>query len=125
MRAMVLHGPGALALDEVVRPPVAPNHVLVRVTHSGICGTDYKIYSGAIPVGYPRVMGHEMTGEVVDPGDTAFKTGDTVIIDPELYCGVFFHCRIGQPHLCPTEKLMGRDPAGGFAEYVTAPATNV
>jgi threonine dehydrogenase-like Zn-dependent dehydrogenase len=49
MKAMVLHGPGELTLGEVGRPPVEPNHVLVRVTHSGICGTDYKIYSGAIP----------------------------------------------------------------------------
>jgi len=125
MKAMVLHGPGELALGDIGRPPVAPNHVLVRVTHSGICGTDYKIYSGAIPVGYPRVMGHEMTGEVVDPGDTAFKVGDAVIVDPELYCGVCFHCRIGQTHLCPRGQLIGRDTDGGFAEYVTAPTTNV
>jgi 2-desacetyl-2-hydroxyethyl bacteriochlorophyllide A dehydrogenase len=125
MKAMVLHGPGALALDEIGRPPVESNHVLVRVTHSGICGTDYKIFSGAIPVGYPRVMGHEMTGEVVDPGDTSFAVGDHVIVDPELYCGVCFHCRIGQTHLCPKGKLIGRDTDGGFAEYVTAPTTNV
>ena len=125
MKAMVLHGPGELTLGEVGRPSVEPNHVLVRVTHSGICGTDYKIYSGAIPVGYPRVMGHEMTGEVVDPGDTSFTVGDHVIVDPELYCGVCFHCRIGQTHLCPKGKLIGRDTDGGFAEYVTAPTTNV
>jgi L-iditol 2-dehydrogenase len=125
MKAMVLHGPGELTLGEVGRPPVEPNHVLVRVTHSGICGTDYKIYSGAIPVGYPRVMGHEMTGEVVDPGDTSFTVGDHVIVDPELYCGVCFHCRIGQTHLCQKGKLIGRDTDGGFAEYVTAPTTNV
>ena len=125
MKAMVLHGPGELALGDVGRPPVETNHVLVRVTHSGICGTDYKIYSGAIPVGYPRVMGHEMTGEVVDPGNTSFAVGDHVIVDPELYCGVCFHCRIGQTHLCPKGQLIGRDTDGGFAEYVTAPTTNV
>jgi len=125
MKAMVLNGPGELALGDVARPPVESNHVLVRVTHSGICGTDYKIYSGAIPVGYPRVMGHEMTGEVVDPGDTSFNVGDHVIVDPELYCGICFHCRIGQTHLCPKGKLIGRDTDGGFAEYVTAPTTNV
>jgi L-iditol 2-dehydrogenase len=125
MKAMVLNGPGDLALGDVARPPVESNHVLVRVTHSGICGTDYKIYSGAIPVGYPRVMGHEMTGEVIDPGDTSFNVGDHVIVDPELYCGVCFHCRIGQTHLCPKGKLIGRDTDGGFAEYVTAPTTNV
>jgi 2-desacetyl-2-hydroxyethyl bacteriochlorophyllide A dehydrogenase len=122
---MVLRAPGELALDDLARPALEPHHVLVRVTHSGICGTDYKIYSGAIPVGYPRVMGHEMAGEVVDGGDTRFTAGDTVIVDPELYCGQCFHCRIGQTHLCPNGMLIGRDTDGGFAEYVVAPASNV
>jgi 2-desacetyl-2-hydroxyethyl bacteriochlorophyllide A dehydrogenase len=98
----------------------------VRVTHSGICGTDYKIYSGAIPVTYPRVMGHEMTGEVVDAGDSAaVRAGDRVIVDPELYCGACFHCRIGQTHLCPRGMLVGRDMNGGFAEYLAAPSSHV
>jgi 2-desacetyl-2-hydroxyethyl bacteriochlorophyllide A dehydrogenase len=48
-----------------------------------------------------------------------------VIVDPELYCGACFHCRIGQTHLCPKGQLIGRDTNGGFAEYVTVPATNV
>ena len=68
MRAMVLTAPGQLVLDEVARPSPAANDVLVRVTHSGICGTDYKIFKGAIPVSYPRIMGHEMAGEVVEAG---------------------------------------------------------
>jgi 2-desacetyl-2-hydroxyethyl bacteriochlorophyllide A dehydrogenase len=96
------------------------------VTHSGICGTDFKIYSGAIPVHYPRIMGHEMIGEVVEGGDArGFQAGDRVIVDPELYCGSCFHCRIGQTHLCPKGMLLGRDANGGFAEYVAAPLSHV
>ena len=95
------------------------------MTHSGICGTDYKIYSGAIPVSYPRVMGHEMTGEVVDAGAGRLGGGTRVIVDPELYCGACFHCRIGQTHLCPNGMLIGRDTNGGFADYVSAPASHV
>ena len=92
--------------------------MLVGITHSGICGTDYKIFNGSIPVRYPRIMGHEMVGEVVDGGGTGrFRAGDRVIIDPELYCGACFHCRIGQTHLCPNGMLLGRDANGGFAEY--------
>ena len=122
---MVLTAPGELVLDEVARPSGGTADVLVRVTHSGICGTDYKIFNGSIPVRYPRIMGHEMVGEVVDAGGTTLRSGDKVIIDPELYCGACFHCRIGQTHLCPAGTLLGRDANGGFAEYLATPASQV
>src|SRR6266478_4606141 len=124
MKAMVLKAPGELVLDEVSRPGASAGYVLIRVTHTGICGTDLKIFSGAIPVKYPRIMGHEMIGEVVE-GSGALRPGDRVIVDPELFCGSCFHCRIGQTHLCPNGLLLGRDANGGFAEYVTAPASHV
>jgi 2-desacetyl-2-hydroxyethyl bacteriochlorophyllide A dehydrogenase len=125
MKAMMLTAPGELVLDEVARPSRGGGDVLVRVTHSGICGTDYKIFTGSIPVRYPRIMGHEMAGEIVDAGEAPLKPGDRVIVDPELYCGACFHCRIGQTHLCPNGLLLGRDANGGFAEYLAAPATHV
>ena len=125
MRAMVLTAPGELVQEEVARPARAAGDVLVRVTHSGICGTDYKIFNGSIPVRYPRIMGHEMAGEVVEAGSGLLRPGDMVIVDPELYCGACFHCRIGQTHLCPNGLLLGRDANGGFAEYLAAPATHV
>jgi 2-desacetyl-2-hydroxyethyl bacteriochlorophyllide A dehydrogenase len=122
---MVLRAPREIVSGDVPRPEANSRDVIVRVTHSGICGTDYKIYSGAIPVSYPRVMGHEMTGEVADAGSSAVRQGDRVIVDPQLYCGSCFHCRIGQTHLCPKGILIGRDVNGGFAELVSAPASHV
>ncbi|HXA77824.1 MAG TPA: alcohol dehydrogenase catalytic domain-containing protein [Candidatus Acidoferrales bacterium] len=124
MKAMVLKAPGDLVLDEVARPPLGTGQVLIQVSHSGVCGTDLKIYNGAIPVNYPRIMGHEMIGEVVEGGGS-FRPGARVIIDPELFCGACFHCRIGQTHLCPNGMLLGRDTNGGFAEYLTAPTSHV
>ena len=47
MKAMVLTAPGELVQEDVARPAAAANDVLVRVTHSGICGTDYKIFNGS------------------------------------------------------------------------------
>jgi L-iditol 2-dehydrogenase len=114
---MVLRAPSDLALDDVALPEVPPGHVLVRITHSGLCGTDLKIYKGAIPAQYPLIMGHEMVGELVD--------GGRVIIDPVLYCGTCFHCRIGQTNLCPSGGLIGRETNGGFAEYAAVPASQI
>ena len=87
MKAMVLTAPGELVLDNVPQPSRGSRDVLVRVTHSGICGTDYKIFNGSIPVRYPRIMGHEMAGEVVDAGEAPLKPGDHVIVDPEHCAG--------------------------------------
>ncbi len=117
MKAMLLRAPGALALDDVAQPQVPAGHVLVRITHSGLCGTDLKIYRGAIPARYPLIMGHEMVGEVAG--------GDRVIVDPVLHCGTCFHCRIGQTNLCPAGGLIGRETNGGFAEYAAVPEAQV
>jgi len=117
MRAMVLRAPNELALDDVALPEIPAGQVLVRITHSGLCGTDLKIYKGAIPAHYPLIMGHEMVGEI--PG------GERVIVDPVLSCGTCFHCRIGQTNLCPAGGLIGRETNGGFAEYAAVPAAQV
>jgi len=118
MKAMVLSAPCDLALDDVARPELPNGHVLVRITHSGLCGTDLKIYKGAIPARYPLIMGHEMVGEVVGGGER-------VIVDPVLYCGTCFHCRIGQTNLCPAGGLIGRETNGGFAEFAAVPEAQV
>ena len=117
MRAMVLRAPGDLTLDDVALPQAPSGHVLVRITHSGLCGTDLKIYKGAIPAQYPLIMGHEMVGELAG--------GGRVIIDPVLSCGTCFHCRLGQTNLCPAGGLIGRETNGGFAEYAAVPASQV
>ncbi len=117
MKAMVLRAPGDLALSDVALPEVPAGHVLVRITHSGLCGTDLKIYQGAIPAQYPLIMGHEMVGELA--------SGERVIVDPVLHCGTCFHCRIGQTNLCLAGGLIGRETNGGFAEYAAVPASQV
>ena len=67
VRAALIEQPGVVTVREVPRPAVN-GHALVRVAQAGLCGTDVKIASGQIPVRTPRVMGHEMTGVVVEPG---------------------------------------------------------
>lgn len=125
MKAMVLRAPRELGLAEVERPALGHNEVLVRVTHSGVCGTDLHIYEGAIPVRHPLIMGHEMIGEVVEGGDAALHKGDRVIVDPAIYCGMCLNCRAGQTNLCPNGSLVGRDSNGGFADYLVAPRSHI
>lgn len=126
MRAMVLRAAGDLAGADIETPVRGQDEVLVRVTNSAICGTDLKIFTGAIPVRYPRIMGHEMSGEVIDGADgQRLSRGDRVVVDPAVYCGACFTCRAGRTNLCPNGALLGRDADGGFAEYVVAPRTHV
>jgi len=125
MKAMVLRAPNDVGLEAVPQPKPGPGQVLVQVSHSGICGTDLKIFHGAIPVQYPRIMGHEMAGVVVEGGDDRIRNGQRVIVDPCLFCGVCHACRAGRTSLCPNGGLVGRDANGGFAEYLIAPASHV
>jgi len=120
MQAMGLRAQGDVGLEQLDRPEAGPNRVLVRVTHSGICGTDLGIFSGRIPVKYPRVMGHEIAAEVVEGGDS-LKAGTRVLIDPAFNCGTCFVCKEGLFNLCPNGGLIGRDTDGGFAEYLAIP----
>jgi 2-desacetyl-2-hydroxyethyl bacteriochlorophyllide A dehydrogenase len=126
MKAMVLEAPGTVAMRELPVPEPAPGHALVRVTHSGICGTDSKIFTGAIPARLPVVMGHEIVGEIAE-GRAADGSGPgtRVLIDPVMYCGECFHCQAGQTQLCPTGELMGREIDGGFEEFCTAPSEHL
>ena len=114
-----------MGLAEVERPSLGHNQVLVRVTHSGVCGTDLHIYEGVIPVRHPLIMGHEMIGVVEDGGDATLHRGDRVIVDPAIYCGMCLNCRAGQTNLCPNGSLVGRDSDGGFADYLVAPRSHV
>ena len=126
MKAVVLRKPYDLAVAEVARPEPKRDEVLVRVTHSGICGTDLKIFTGAMPAAYPVIMGHEMTGEVLDGADDSrIRRGDRVLVDPVLFCGTCFDCRAGRTNLCPNGAVIGREVNGGFADFVVAPRTHV
>jgi 2-desacetyl-2-hydroxyethyl bacteriochlorophyllide A dehydrogenase len=126
MKAVVLRKPYDLAVADVARPEPARDQVLVRVTNSGICGTDLKIYTGAMPAAYPVIMGHEMAGEVLDGADESrVRRGDRVLVDPVLFCGACFDCRAGRTNLCPHGAVIGREVNGGFADFVVAPRTHV
>jgi threonine 3-dehydrogenase len=121
-------GPGLIASD---RPDPKPGstEAIVRVTATSLCGTDAHIYNwdpwAHSRIHPPRIIGHEMCGEVVDIGSdvTLVKVGDYVAAESHLTCGVCFQCRTGQAHVCKNYRILGVDRDGSFAEYVVLPET--
>ena len=120
-----------LELQEVPVPEVGPNDVLIRVQKASICGTDVHIYNWdawaqkTIPV--PLVIGHEFVGIVADVGSavTDFKQGELVTTEGHIVCNHCRNCLAGRRHLCPNTKGIGVNRPGGFAEFVSVPASNI
>lgn len=103
------------------------NNVLVKIKAAGICGSDVGIYHGTNAAAtYPRVIGHEMVGEVVQTTATAkkVKVGDRVIIDQVTSCGHCWACRHDRPNVCRQLKVRGVHIDGGYREYMAVPDTD-
>ena len=103
------------------------NNVLVKIRAAGICGSDVGIYHGTNAAAtYPRVIGHEMVGEVVQTTATAkkVKVGDRVIIDQVTSCGHCWACRHDRPNVCQQLKVRGVHIDGGYREYMAVPDTD-
>ena len=89
MLTVICDTPGTLLLQQRPEPSRQANEVLIRVRRVGVCGTDMHIFSGTQPyLDYPRVMGHEFAGEVIEaPQGSALKPGDAVFVMPYMSCG--------------------------------------
>ena len=124
MIAAVLRGPRSLALTAVPAPTPGPTDAVIRVSAAGLCGTDYRIWTGERPVRYPLVMGHEFVGTVTAVGSavTNISVGQAVAVEPNYSCGVCALCREGNRNLCLSRVAVGIDVDGGFAEKATVPA---
>lgn len=111
---------------ELPMPKPRAGEALIKVKSAGICGSDIGAFRGTnMLVSYPRVIGHEIAGELVSvPEDNPRKLrpGDRVIVDPYLYCGHCYPCSIGRTNCCTDLKVLGVHVEGGMAEYFCHPA---
>lgn len=118
-------------MQDVPRPTVGHNDVLIRVKRSAVCGTDIHIYQwddwASKTIQVPTTIGHEFCGEVVECGSEVkgFVIGDRVSAEGHITCGVCRNCRAGRRHLCMNTLGVGVNRNGAFAEYVSVPAFNV
>ncbi|YCA44097.1 zinc-binding alcohol dehydrogenase family protein [Bacillus sp. JZ8] len=122
MKAIQVKGAHNLVEVEVEKAELkSPTDVLVKVKRVGICGTDMHIYHGTNPLAtLPRVVGHEVAGEIVAVGREVdkLKKGDHVVIEPISYCGSCYACRKGRPNVCSNLSVFGVHEDGGLREYI-------
>jgi len=123
MKAVVCEEPFDLRLVDRTAPEAAEGEVLVRIQRVGLCGTDYHIFAGRHPfLAYPRVIGHELSGQVVAAGaGSRFSEGQLVAINPYLSCGTCIACRKGKPNACVNIRVLGVHADGGLCELLTVP----
>ena len=126
MHALVYTDTQTLVYREEKNPKLLNGESIIKVTASGICGSDMHAYHGKdnrrIP---PLILGHEISG-IIDKGK---DEGKQVVLNPLITCGECDYCKNKREHLCEKRIILGMnrpiERQGGFAEYVSIPDQNV
>ena len=122
MRVARYYSNSDIRLEEHPRPSIGPGEVLVKVIASGICGTDvmewYRVAKG------PRILGHEISGQIVESNSKQYKVGQRVFVSHHVPCDSCKYCLEGNHTACKTLHEGNYDP-GGYSEFVRVPKINV
>ena len=123
MKALVYTGPETQAYRDVADPTPSEGDALIKVAHTGICGSDMHAFLGhdeRRPA--PLILGHEVAGTVV----SGPLEGKRVTVNPLVTSGTSEACLAGRDNLCPDRQIISMPPReGGFAEYLSMPAGNL
>lgn len=150
MKALCWHGKGDVRVDHVEDPKIEhPRDAVIRITASGICGSDLHLFNGLMPtMEKGDILGHEPMGIVVEVGSEIriVSVGDRVVVPFTIACGECFFCKKtlysccdnSNPNAAMAEKAMGHSPSGlfgyshmlggfpgGQAEYLRVPFADV
>lgn len=122
MRAAVFDGE-KIGVREIERPDPGEDGLLIKVKGCGVCGTDVHILKEEFPSSPPVVLGHELSGEVVEAGKDvgSVDVGDSVTVNPNISCDKCTSCRNGKPHLCKNWRGIGIHIDGGYSEFLSVP----
>ncbi|MGE7187107.1 zinc-dependent alcohol dehydrogenase [Peribacillus sp. NPDC006672] len=117
---------GRFELEEVAKPQVRANEVLIRVKNAGICGTDIHSFHGKHPfISTPIVPGHEFSGVIVEIGQEVpqemFSIDQKATVEPSLVCGKCYNCQIGRYNICDHLIVLGCQTDGAFKEFISVP----
>jgi len=127
MKALVCTKPGKLEYKTVNKPGLSKDQAIVRIKRIGVCGTDLHAFEGTQPYfDYPRILGHELSGELVEfdnaPG---FEKGESISFIPYYNCGKCIACRNGKPNCCVQMQVCGVHVDGGMVEYLSVPSSSL
>ena len=118
MKVIKLAEPWKISCVDIEKPVPKPGEALIKVVAAGICGSDIGAFRGTNGlVSYPRVIGHELAGiveSIPENNKNGIKVGDRVVVDPYLYCGHCYPCRIGRTNCCTDLKVLGVHVDGGM-----------
>ncbi len=129
MKALVMHEYKTLSYEDVEKPRIKDNEVLVRIKACSVCGSDVHGFDGSTGRRRPPViMGHEASGQIEACGKNVkrHKVGDRVTFDSTVYCNECEMCKSGKVNLCANRQVLGvscedYNRQGCFAEYVAIP----
>lgn len=124
MRQVVLEAPGRFAERQVPVPETGPDEALIRMERIGVCGSDFHAFAGKHPIyTYPRVLGHELSGVVLEvpENDRGIRLGDRCAIEPYMSCGKCRACVRGRNNCCEQIRLLGIHVDGGMQEFLSVP----
>jgi len=121
MKGVFFEGKRNLVLkDDLPKPSIKPNEVLINVKYCGICGSDIESYDTGVLELPGIVIGHEFSGIITEVGQdvNSFKVGDKVTANPIRPCGKCYWCKHNQENLCKWASALGTTFNGAMAEYV-------
>lgn len=128
LKAVIYERIGCMEEKNIKLPILRENELLLKVQSCGICSNDVRVFLyGSQSVKPPIILGHEITGEIVDMNYSGqeYKLGQRVVVSPTIGCGQCKFCRSGNQNYCCENKKIGSQYDGGFAEYVKIPARAV
>lgn len=124
MKAAVCSGIEKVEIQEIDVPQITDTEVLIKTKNVGVCGSDLHLYRGTHPFRHaPAILGHEISGEVVQVGNkvSKVKVGDRVTVEPQIGCDECEMCKVGAVSLCKNKKVPGTPKwIGTFVEYFNA-----
>jgi L-iditol 2-dehydrogenase len=115
--------PKTIELRETTTSEPKPGEVRIRLQKVGICGSDVHLFLGHRLLEQPTIIGHEAIGIVdkVVGNITSLKTGDRVVIEPNIPCKHCRYCMSGRGNICINKRVIGNTENGCFAEFINMP----